>query len=252
MSESTSLGPAVIAPDWASRRGVLGNFAVVEEDLTICISKGHSNGSLASEVFTYRLSIIRLVGSRQCNTFGKLSGSATGDRDLVAAGVELSQITIGVGSLQAENLVSAHGKIRNSVRLQDIDQNIPQDVFTRGNSGWQRDGVCAVLLWESLARPRDGFLGIVSGLINLDPDVTGASREFAALATTVGKIGHDYHNISIIEQDQGIGIDILGPGWSLFHSVHMNFTVLPAATLAVSVTGTLFLSVPMLQVMASV
>lgn len=44
-----------------------------------------------------------------------------------------------------------------------------------------------------------------------------------------------------------------GPGWSLFHSVHMNLTVLPAATSAVLVTGTLFApSIPMLQVIASV
>lgn len=73
-----------------------------------------------------------------------------------------------------------------------IRRHIPQDVLSGSDAGRQRDIPSTVLGGESLASPRDFFTGIVSGLINLDPDISRGSRELAASTIAAGEVSHDW------------------------------------------------------------
>lgn len=129
---------------------------------------------------TYRLGVVSAVSSRQGDSSRQLGGAAASDSNLVTCGIELCELAVRVGPLQAQNLVT-------------------KDVLPWSNGGWQGHWPGAVLQREPLTSPRSGGLfRVVAGLVNLDPDIACAAVELAAWAIAVGQVGHDF--IELVSQ----------------------------------------------------
>lgn len=72
-----------------------------------------------------------------------------------------------------------------------------ENVLARSDGGWQGHRPGAVLQGQSLTSPRSCcLLGIVTGLVDLDPNVASAAIEVTAGTLAVGKVGHDCQSVS--------------------------------------------------------
>lgn len=90
----------------------------------------------------------------------------------MARGVELGEVAVGVGALQAEDLVA-------------------EDVLAGPEGRRQRHGPRGVLLGQALRGPgrpavRRRPVRVVPGLVDLDPDVARRARERRARPLAVG------------------------------------------------------------------